>query len=208
MQTEYIDIHTHGSFKAGIYSIRNYSAIETTDTFESRHSIGLHPYDVKEDNLACLDTLLDSLPMAIGETGLDYSRDTDKSLQIRAFQAQIALASSNKLPLIVHSVRAVEDTLSVLKSCLSPVIIHGFTGHYSTAKHFIDRGYFLSFGARTISSPKTIEALKTMPQDRIFIETDDAEIEIQQLYAIFAELLGEDLEKLKQQIYNNFTSIF
>lgn len=205
---DYIDIHTHSASREDVCSIRNYSAIEQCAIFEPRHSIGLHPYDVDLDSFSSLDSLLDSKPMAIGETGLDYSKDIDKQLQIKAFEAQVQIASTNSLPLIIHCVRAIDPTLAILKNTNTPIIIHGFTGHYSTAKRFIDRGYFLSFGARTMLSPKTIETLKSIPQDRVFIETDDAQIQIQQLYTIFAEFLGTSVDGLKQQMYNNFNTIF
>lgn len=208
MQIDYIDIHTHHAARASVRSIRNYSAIESPAIFEAWHSTGLHPYDVSLESLSKIDTLLDSQPVAIGEIGLDYAHSSDKTLQINAFERQVALAEQHRLPLIIHSVRALEDTLAVLRNTTVPVIIHGFTGHYSTARRFLDRGYYLSFGIRTMRSPKTIEVLKSAPRDRIFFETDDADIEISQLYTIFAELLGQEIGSLEQQTSVNLNTIF
>lgn len=208
MQIEYFDIHTHGENRPSVRAIRNYSAIERPAFFAPLHSVGLHPYEVSLKTLASIDALLLSAPVAIGETGLDYACGVDRALQRRAFELQVSLAETHRLPLIVHSVHAVDDTLAVLSGVNVPVVIHGFTGHYAVARRFLDRGYYLSFGARTLGSPKTIEALKSSPRDRVFFETDAAQVEISELYTIFAELLAVEKGVLGRQIANNFNTLF
>ncbi|MFI3266849.1 MAG: TatD family hydrolase [Rikenellaceae bacterium] len=208
MQIPYINIHTHTTSGAEVIDIFNYSPLKSVSQFISPHSIGLHPKDAALASTETLDTLLQSKPLAIGEIGLDYSIEIDKALQIEAFEKQVDIASKNHLPIIIHTVRAIEPTLYILSRATTPIIIHGFVGHAQTVKRFLDQGHYISFGHRTMLSPKSLEALKFVPKDRLFIETDAHDISIKQLYAIFAQTLEMDIEVLKQQTYNNFNTIF
>ena len=71
-----------------------------------------------------------------------------------------------------------------------------------------NKGYYLSFGERCNKSPKTIEALKVTPLDRIFVESDESTTPIEQIYSLIANLRGVKSEELIEAIENNYNRIF
>jgi len=119
-----------------------------------RCSVGLHPWKVGDDWQQQIgqirsDILLPNVE-AIGECGLDALRGPSMPLQIQAFSAQILLAQSAGLPLIIHCVRCF-DTLLRLHKKYNPQtlwIVHGFRGKPALAQQLLARGIRLSFGLR------------------------------------------------------------
>ena len=91
---------------------------------------------------------------------------------------------------------------------LAAVIFHGFIGSSEQALQAVRAGYYLSFGHRTFASPKSVEALRQIPQNRLFVETDDYDISIGDVYERVAELLGVETESLEAVIEKNFETIF
>ena len=88
------------------------------------------------------------------------------------------------------------------------VIFHGFIGSPEQAARAVAAGYYLSFGPRSLRSPRTVRALGSIPTQRLFLETDDAPATIESVYATAARLLGMPLDRLKETIYNNYLHIF
>ena len=76
------------------------------------------------------------------------------------------------------------------------------------AARAVAAGYYLSFGPRSLRSPRTVRALGSIPTQRLFLETDDAPATIESVYATAARLLGMPLDRLKETIYNNYLHIF
>ncbi len=107
-------------------------------------AIGQHPHDVEECGLVSKEELLQYIKssnkvIAIGETGLDYSRgDLNKVLQITGFLNHIELAQTTKLPLIIHSRDASDDMIKILTDEMSKkpfkAILHSFTGDFDFAQ--------------------------------------------------------------------------
>ena len=91
---------------------------------------------------------------------------------------------------------------------LKSVIFHGFIGSAQQAARAVDAGYFLSFGANTLRSPKTIEALRNTPLNRIFIESDETRKNIEDIYSEIATLKGCKQEILEQAILENYNKVF
>ena len=60
----------------------------------------------------------------------------------------------------------------------------------------------------TPRSPKTVAALRATPDDRLFAETDDSGVGIEEVYAMIAEIRGTDAESLKRVITENYKRIF
>ena len=75
-------------------------------------------------------------------------------------------------------------------------------------KRALAKGYYLSFGERCNKSPKTIEALKVTPLDRIFVESDESTTPIEQIYSLIANIRGVKSEELIDAIENNYNRIF
>ena len=70
------------------------------------------------------------------------------------------------------------------------------------------KGYYLSFGVRTFSSPKTLEALRETPPGQLFLETDDSDTGIEEVYAHAAAVRGTTVEALKRATTENYERIF
>ncbi|MBR5282599.1 MAG: TatD family hydrolase [Alistipes sp.] len=188
--SRYIDIHTHH--------------------FTARHTelraVGIHPWDAEN---ATISEEIFSGAQAIGEIGLDYACEVSRERQEDVFRAQLAIAERMRLPVVLHCVRAFAPMMTILSEYkLKSVIFHGFIGSKEQAAEAVKRGYFLSFGERTSRSPKTIEALRSTPLDNLFLETDESATPIEEIYAMAAEIRGEELETIINGITNNYNRLF
>jgi TatD DNase family protein len=143
-------------------------------------SVGRHPHESKgfDDAASAELELLVEHPkaIAIGETGLDYKRDyAPREDQRRAFLAQMELARAARMPLVVHTREAAEDTLDLLAAHADgvAVIIHCFS-LADQVDECISRGYFCSF-AGNVTYPKATdlqEAAARVPDELLLAETD------------------------------------
>lgn len=142
------------------------------------NAYGIHPWfcDLhQEAHLEQLDTLL-SNAIAVGECGLDLMPNRpDLDKQLWWFQAQLALAKKNDLPLIIHSVKAGDTVAQQLKKYPeSRGVIHGFSGSLQQANNFIQLGFLIGIGTRLIqaSTANTQALLTALPLASILLETD------------------------------------
>ena len=114
--------------------------------------------------------------VAIGETGLDFYRDTTpREDQERAFAAQIGLARETGKPLIIHTRNADDATLSTLADQAEGVrvVLHCFSMP-DRVEECVERGYWISF-AGNVTYPANAnlrEACRRVPNDRLLVETD------------------------------------
>jgi TatD DNase family protein len=130
-------------------------------------------------------------------------------VQIALFRAQLALAEQYEKAVVLHCVRAFEETMKILSEFhLKAVIFHGFVGSVEQAQRAVHQGYYLSFGERTFRSPKTIEAMLSTPLSHLFIETDESATPIEEIYARIAKLRGISIAKLTTATEENFNRIF
>ena len=209
-----IDIHTHSKSNQETIAIRSYRlGVETPDR-GLRYSLGIHPWDVNEvaqrseELLRDLDH--DSTLLAIGETGLDYARENDRDLQRRLFRAQIDIAHRKNLPLIIHCVKAYEDTIRMLheSGLHTAVVFHGYVGSPELTRRLVAAGYYLSYGIRSLHSPKALLSLRNLPVERLFLESDDSSVPISDLYRQIAVHLNITHDELAACIYKNYERIF
>lgn len=115
--------------------------------------------------------------VGIGETGLDYHYDwSPPEVQRALFEKHVALAATLRKPLIVHSRRAADDVLAILKAGGSGVraVQHCFSDDVACARRILDLGCFISFtGIITRTGYRQIKQAATfVPADRLLIETD------------------------------------
>jgi TatD DNase family protein len=145
-------------------------------------TIGVHPNDAPKSNSDTFKHLeeLARHPKvkAIGEIGLDYHWGVPKVMQLPVFRKQLELAAEVKLPVVIHTRDAWDDTLDVLRAFWAPsrlpCVMHCFTGNAEQAEQCLDLGFTLSFGG-VITFPKSAdirEAARITPADRLLIETD------------------------------------
>lgn len=143
-------------------------------------AVGFHPSDCdkfESDSLDRLSSLAENKKiLAIGEIGLDYYWTRENSeLQRSVFTKQLELAFDLGLPVVVHSRDAHEETLEILSRFRG---IRGALHCYSGSAEFAERLRKLDFyfgfdGPVTYKNArKTLEALASVPKNRILIETD------------------------------------
>lgn len=145
-------------------------------------TVGVHPHEAKQitgDWYHELRRLAQHQKvLAYGETGLDYHYNySPPELQKERFREQVCLAKDLRLPLVIHSREAQEDTIAILKEERAwdvGGVLHCFTGDAWMAKAALDLGFYLSFsGVLTFQNATRLrEIAKTVPLDRIVIETD------------------------------------
>ena len=166
---------------------------------------GIHPWDA-----ACGRDLPDFDHCdIIGETGLDYACEVDRLAQERLFRAHLVAAERLQKPVVLHMVRAFEPTIKILAEYnIAGVVFHGFIGSQQAAEA-LRRGYYLSFGERSLRSSKTRQAIAATPLDRLFCETDDdPSLDIAKVYAEVAAIKGVTLAELERYIYENYKRLF
>ena len=185
-----VDIHTHHP-RAGVLSPT---------------MAGIHPWDAEK---GCMLPEFRECDI-IGETGLDYAREVDKAAQERLFRAHLETAEKLHKPVVLHVVRAFEPTIKILTDYnIEGIVFHGFMGSEQQDKEALRRGYYLSFGERSLRSSKTRQAIVATPLDRLFCETDDnASLNIADIYTEVAEIKGVALAELERNIYENYKRLF
>lgn len=113
---------------------------------------------------------------AIGEIGLDYHyEDVPRSVQQRAFIAQLELARELSLPVIIHDREAHEDCLRILGDFPTVKgVFHCFSGSAEMARQLTAQGWYIGFtGVLTFKNARrAVEAAQAIPLERIVIETD------------------------------------
>ncbi len=115
---------------------------------------------------------------AIGEIGLDYHYDfSPREVQQDVFRAQIRLARQRKLPIIIHTREATDDTFAILEEEGGAAIggvFHCFTGDVAMAQRALAIDFYLSY-AGILTFPKAEglrDAARVTPIDRLLSETD------------------------------------
>jgi TatD DNase family protein len=149
-----------------------------------RFSVGIHPHQAGQHGddvdaaIARLDAELRTHEaVALGEIGLDYHYDfSPRPIQQEIFRRQLALAEQRRLPVIIHTREATDDTFQTLRDHGTNVrvVFHCFTGGMDMARAALDMGAWLSF-AGIVTFPKAGElrdVARMVPADRFLVETD------------------------------------
>lgn len=145
------------------------------------YTAGVHPHDAAafspQGDIGAIREHIALGAVAVGECGLDYYYDHAPRLQQRrAFAEQIALAGQLRVPLIVHSRDAVDDTAAMVAEAGRAGIrgvMHCFSGPPSLAECAIEAGWYVSFsGIVTFRKWADDALIRSIPDDRILIETD------------------------------------
>jgi TatD DNase family protein len=153
---------------------------------ECRFAVGVHPHHANvfaanpQQAAATVAARLDALPAAraIGEIGLDYHYDfSPRDIQHAVFRAQIQLALSRDLPIVIHTREAEDDTLRILQEegqGRLRGVFHCFTGDTAAAERALATGFMLSIpGVATFPKAETLrQAAAVAPADRLLVETD------------------------------------
>lgn len=214
MEIPYIDIHTHKIINPqNVISLHSelWSRERECGSVSVKISKGVHPWDASKITPQELQEFFAdrSGVAAIGECGFDFAHGRGNfEDQKSVFSYQITKSVELSLPIIIHSVKASAEVILALRGqSMEGVIIHGFTGSHQQAEAYLGEGYYISFGPSMLRSPKTQQALRAMPLDRVFLETDDSEMPIEEIYKFVSDLLKVNLEELKQKIAKNYERV-
>lgn len=147
-------------------------------------ALGIHPTDGQAladpyAELEAIEALLAdpaSHAVAIGEIGLDYHYpDTRREAQLSLFRAQMQMARSLAMPVVIHDRDAHRDVMTVVREFPDVVgIFHSFSGDGDMARELAERGYYLSFsGTVSFKSADGVrEAAAAVPHECLLLETD------------------------------------
>jgi TatD DNase family protein len=195
-------------------------------------SVGVHPHEADLHPDVHTETLVEKARhprvIAIGESGLDYYYDhSDRARQRASFRAHIGAARETRLPLIVHTRDAEEDTYDILADEMGkgpyPALIHCFTAGQDFADKALALGLYVSIsGIVTFKNARALQDVaKTIPLDRLLIETDAPFLApvphrgrtcepafVADTARFLAKLRGEPIERLAQATTANFHALF
>jgi TatD DNase family protein len=195
-------------------------------------SVGIHPHEADQhpdvDSEALIERAKHPKVIGIGESGLDYYYDhSGRERQRRSFRSHIAAARATRLPLIVHTRDAEEDTYDILAEEMGkgryPALIHCFTAGQGFADKVLALGLYVSIsGIVTFRNAHELQAVaKTIPLDRLLIETDSPFLApvphrgrpcepayVADTARFLAALRGEPIEHLAAATSANFRRLF
>jgi TatD DNase family protein len=146
-------------------------------------TVGVHPHEARLLDEPMYSRLIELAAhpkvIAWGEVGLDYHYDNSpREAQREAFRKQLRMARERRLPAVIHTREAEEDTLEILREewqgAALPGIIHCFTGTRPFAEAMVEMGFLISFsGVVTFKKADDLrETARRLPVDKILIETD------------------------------------
>ena len=163
-------------------------------------AVGVHPHDAKtmdEDVLSRIRELAgEKKVQAIGEIGLDfYYNKSEAEDQRYWFRRQIQLANELKMPIVIHSREADQETMDILKeegafsderaswfpkrpglACEKDcrVLLHCFSGSRELAEQYVKLGATISIAGPVTykNNRKTTEVVGAIPIEYLLVETD------------------------------------
>ena len=211
----FVNIHTHQNHIDNeefieIHNIDVDGHVNVDVTFF--YSIGIHPWECQKSKVKSqkIKNKLNG-STAIGECGIDRACGIDIDVQKDVFIKQIELSEQHNKPMIIHAVRAHSDIISIRKETKAkmPWIIHGFQGNEQIVTQYLRHNIYLSLGDVLFKNEsRAVELLKIIPSERLFLETDDSERSIVDVYERASVLSGRSLDDLRSDIFNNFVKIF
>jgi TatD DNase family protein len=189
--------------------------IKLEDHSDKYISVGLHPWHIDKDsadeNIDLIRTIASlNKVLAIGEIGLDRAVSTPFNIQKEFFAKQIAIAKSLKKPIIIHCVRCFPELLSIKKKvkASTPWLIHGFRNNIQIAEDLLQQNCYISFGEALLFDKNIQDVFVEIPINQIFLETDESNYSISEIYNKAAQLKSIQLTKLKKNLFENYKYVF
>ena len=179
------------------------------------YSIGIHPWFIVEERLASdLDIVETKLQepncLAVGECGLDKRIAIPIELQQLVFEKQLVLAQKYNKPVVLHCVASFDELIATKKklNITVPMIVHGFSKSEQLAKQLVSNGFYISFGKYLLLNPELESVFKSIPDDKIFLETDTISENIAAVYELAATYKGISILEMQELIKHNFHKVF
>lgn len=205
-------------------------AIEIASKYDFIYgTVGISPNDISSNSINELNEIkkMASNPkvLAIGEIGLDYYWNKDnKDIQKELFKRQIEIANELNKPIVIHTRDAHIDTIDILKNnkCNNTGIFHCCPLNVELIKEGVKLGYYISFsGVITFKNAKPELAVKTVPLDRILIETDSPYLSpepyrgtrnnsknVIEVAKKISSILDRPLDEISEITYNNAKKVY
>lgn len=192
-------------------------------------AVGIHPQEMPKDIDKAIETLHQILSLnkniiAVGECGFDFSGAYNPLAQERLFRGQIALSLFHKKPLIVHSRKAMEETLEILKSYKNLLgVIHCYSGGKKRIRQIIDLPgeFYFGIDGNLTYEDGLLEVVKNIPKERLVLETDSPELTplpfrneknypeyVKYVYQKTAQIWGMSVEETEKIIDGNAKKLF
>jgi len=161
---------------------RNMEIIQTCSKLQIRLGLGLHPGEIKTDQVdETLTQVEQNMPEAhaVGEIGLDFwykwvRKDQEKKDEQReVFRRQLEIARDHDKPVIIHSRGAWAQCLEIVRSVgVNKGVFHWYSGPVDVMQEILDQGFYVSCTPSIAVSPQAREAMEAAPIERTLIETD------------------------------------
>lgn len=193
-------------------------------------TVGMHPneQDEQEPTVEKLIELANHPKViGLGETGLDYYRSSGElEWQRDRFRVHIEAAKQLKLPLIIHSRHAPDDTIKIMREEKANEVggvMHCFTEDWKMAEQALELGFYISFSGIVSfkNAPSVHEVAQKTPLNRILIETDcpylapepfrgkkNQPAYVKHVAEAVAKLRGISVEEVAEHTTNNFFNLF
>ncbi len=226
--------------EAGIKAVVNVGAsLESTERslgLAARYpfvyaAVGVHPSEcgeMKEEDIRWLKKAsAEEKAVAVGEIGLDYYWDEpDRKIQKKWFSRQLDLAAEVKLPVIIHSRDAAQDTLDMMKAQHAGDIggvIHCFSYGKEMAREYLNMGFFLGIGGVVTfqNGKKLKEVVEYAPLSSIVLETDcpylspvplrgkrNSSRNLPYVVEMISQIKGEDRETVERETWENALRLY
>lgn len=204
----FFNCHTHSSNdeKHEVYQA-------VSEAVVSFYSFGIPPWEYVSEMDKILAKMESNVQnpscVAIGEIGLDKRLKIEMKLQIELFKKQILISERQKLPVIIHCVKAWNE-LKVVKRTLKPIqpwVFHGFS-KFSLLEEVVTENLMVSLGAGILVHPNAHEIVSKIPDEQLLLETDTSDVAIEIIYAFVAEIKKISLQELSEIVEHNFKNTF
>ncbi len=207
------------------------TVMDLVNTYEAIYgAIGIHPHNSAEYDANTIQKIREYARhekiVGYGEIGLDFFKNyAPREVQTRAFAEQLVLARELKLPIIIHSRNAPEETVNILRDVYGngDGVIHCYSYDMDYVKIFLDMGFYISIPG-TITYKKNeelVRVVKYIPEDRLLSETDAPFLTphphrgkrnvphyVKLTVDKIAQIRGRDAARTAVSIRNNFESLF
>ena len=209
-------MHTHHSQPDDVIAILNVDPEAYKNESARFVSIGIHPWYIQEYDVT---DIIEKIKIAagsenvkaIGESGLDRLAETPMKVQETVFIKQIEIAEACNKPLIIHCVKAFDELIRIKKEqqVKTPMIIHGYNNNEQIAEQLIKNGFYLSFGKALLNENSNAQmVIKKLSWEQLFLETDNSDLSINDIYEKAAALKNISVEELKEKMMLNFKNTF
>lgn len=193
-------------------------------------TVGIHPSECERVDNGAIEQLLPLFSqdkcLAVGEIGLDYHYEKDKTLQKELFKSQLELAVRLNLPVVIHSREATKDMLEILTEYHGGLkkgfLMHCYSESAESAKEYLKLGAYFAFGGViTFKNAKKDEIIKSIPLNRVLCETDcpymtpvpyrgqvNEPMRVVEVYKKMAEIYGVEISDLVKTVADNTARFF